>query len=181
MVVTRGFAVRPAKFLNGFLGRARYKLGTTERGEWRFLSCKRRHIKRLWDSDTWFGTRRSMVQIHSPRPISFFPLFYLHIHFASVRHGISGARSQIRAAPHVCGTYARTKLPPAVFCDSQTPSACRALLMSANRLLGRSILPKQLRARREGPHKLVFASQRPEQILLRWFHLVGVHDECCPT
>jgi hypothetical protein len=59
----------------------------------------------------------------------------------------------------------------------QTPSACRALLMSGNRLLGRSILPKQVRARREGPHKLVFASQRPEQILLRWFHLVGVHDE----
>jgi hypothetical protein len=66
-----------------------------------------------------------MVQIHSPRPISFFPLFYLHIHFASVRYGISGARSQIRAAPHVRGTYARTKLPPAVFCDSQTQSVAR--------------------------------------------------------
>jgi hypothetical protein len=31
--VTRGFAVRPAKFLNGLLARARYKLGTTKRGE----------------------------------------------------------------------------------------------------------------------------------------------------
>ena len=33
-VVTRGFAIRPAKFLNGLSERlAGYKLGTTKRGE----------------------------------------------------------------------------------------------------------------------------------------------------
>ena len=37
-----------------------------------FLIRKRRQIKRLWDSSIWFGTRRPLVQIQSPRPL--FPL-----------------------------------------------------------------------------------------------------------
>ena len=42
--------------------------GQLREGKQRFWSRKRRQLKRLWDFDTWFGTRRSMVQIHSPRP-----------------------------------------------------------------------------------------------------------------
>jgi hypothetical protein len=38
------------------------------------LSRKRRQTKRLWDLDTWFGTRRSRVQILSPD--QFIPLSY---------------------------------------------------------------------------------------------------------
>jgi hypothetical protein len=43
--------------------------GQLRKGKQRFWSRKRRQIKRLWDLDTWFGTRRSKVQILSPRPI----------------------------------------------------------------------------------------------------------------
>ena len=43
--------------------------GQLREGKQRCWSRKRRQIKRLWDLDTWFGTRRSMVQIHSPRPL----------------------------------------------------------------------------------------------------------------
>src|SRR5271155_1048033 len=38
-------------------------------------SRKRRQIKRLWDLDTWFGTRRSKVQILSPRPLPAHAIF----------------------------------------------------------------------------------------------------------
>ena len=43
--------------------------GQLREGKQRFWSRKRRQIKRLWDLDTWFGTRRSKVQILSPRPL----------------------------------------------------------------------------------------------------------------
>src|SRR6266853_5211056 len=42
--------------------------GQLREGKQRFWSRKRRQTKRLWDLDTWFGTRRSKVQILSPRP-----------------------------------------------------------------------------------------------------------------
>jgi len=39
--------------------------GQLREGKWEPVSRKRRQIKRLWDLRTWFGTRRSKVQIHS--------------------------------------------------------------------------------------------------------------------
>jgi hypothetical protein len=57
---------------------------------------------------------------------------------------------------------------------------CRADHGRMKQLLG-SNLSKQLGPRWQCPHELMLSSEGTQQILLRWFHLAGVHDQRCPT
>ncbi len=51
--------------------------GQLREGKQRFWSRKRRQIKRLWDLDTWFGTRRSFPSQKRMSLASRFPLWLL--------------------------------------------------------------------------------------------------------